>query len=233
MSERENRADDPAYARNEQLYRYPVSYRIALLDNDRRALLSLQELVEQHLAPSQVIWTAERGEDAIERCCDARQIPDLLVVDMSLEGLQGSSVCRRIRARSARPAILGITSFSLNWYRQKATACGMQGLIGKSEDREIVLAMQQVAAGKTFPGFDMPQMAHLRLKNDHSLNLLLTMREEEIITLSAERGMSNQEISDLLGITEATVRKHMQHIVTKLNANNVRHAAAIWLNQAE
>ncbi|OZG62545.1 LuxR family transcriptional regulator [Bifidobacterium lemurum] len=233
MNDRNAGTGDSVEGRDGRFHRYPVSYRIALLDNDRRALLSLQELVEQHLAPSQVIWTAERGEDAIGRCCDARQTPDLLVVDMSLEGLQGSSVCRRIRAQSTRPAILGITSFSLNWYRQKASVCGMQGLIGKSDDQEIAQAMRVVAAGGALPGFDTAQMAHLRLKNDHSLNLLLTMREEEIISLSAERGMSNQEIGDLLGIADATVRKHMQHIVAKLNANSVRHASAIWLNQAE
>lgn len=212
---------------------YSVSRRIALLDNDPRALLSVRQLIEDRLAPSQVIWMAERGEDAIRQCRDARTMPDLLVVDMSLEGLQGASVCRRIRARSPRPALLGITSFSMRRYRRKASDAGLQGLVGKSDENEILDGIRRVAVGAVFDGFDTAQVAHLRLRHDHSVNLLLTIREEQVINLLAVSGLRNVEIADALGIEESTVRKHLQHIVAKLGASSVRQAAAIWLERAE
>lgn len=82
----------------------------------------------QHQA---VIWTSTDPQRAIDLSLADATRPDVLVVDMSLEGMGGAQVCRAIRTRTATIALLGVTSFSLRMYGPDALANGAQCLISK------------------------------------------------------------------------------------------------------
>lgn len=164
--------------------RHPKIHRIALVDNDPRALDSLSAVIACKVPTAYVVWTATSGDEAIERCQDANSNISLLILDMSMEGLQGPATCRRLRLMGKHMPILGATSFSIKSYRDK------------------------LVEAETAPS--------------------LTVREEQIISLCAE-GMLDREIAERLGISEATIRKHMQSILRKLNCKTSRQAVALWV----
>lgn len=91
--------------------KHPKIHRIALVDNDPRALDSLSAVIASKVPTAYVVWTATSGGEAIERCQDANGHVSLLILDMSMEGLQGPATCRRLRLMGQRMPILGATSF--------------------------------------------------------------------------------------------------------------------------
>ncbi|WP_164514639.1 response regulator [Bifidobacterium goeldii] len=97
-----------------------------MVDNDQLTLTMLTLLVHRDLPEVDVTWACRRGRDAVARCLSADSRPDVLLVDMSLEGLSGVEVCRQVRAATADVALIGVTSFSLEYYAADALAAGAQ-----------------------------------------------------------------------------------------------------------
>ena len=77
--------------------------------------------------------------------------------------------------------------------------------------------------GEVMEGFEPPALANLRISREAETTPALTVREEQIISLCAE-GMLDRDIAERLGISEATIRKHMQSILRKLNCKTSRQA---------
>ena len=72
------------------------------------------------------------------------------MLDMPLTDIPGPEICRRVRAASADIVVLGITSYSLDHYRQLAIDAGAQGLIAKSvTPKELAEAMWNVWYGRS------------------------------------------------------------------------------------
>ena len=123
----------------------------------------LAQTVGRAVAGAKVVWAVEFGALALHHCVyegdDA--MPDVLLLDMSLTDIPGPDVCRRIREAQDRTAILCITSYSLEHYRQSAIEAGAQGLISKSvTPRELAEAIGGVARNGTFgEGFMTAQNA--------------------------------------------------------------------------
>ena len=122
----------------------PKIHRVALVDNDPRALESLSLLIEAKVPTAYVVWTAASGDEAIERCQRNDDNLNLLVLDMSMEGLQGPAICHRIRLMDRHLPILGITSFSINSYRSRLMEAGAQGLIGKEDSDQLAKAIRSI-----------------------------------------------------------------------------------------
>ena len=208
--------------------KHPKIHRIALVDNDPRALDSLSAVIASKVPTAYVVWTATSGGEAIERCQDANGHVSLLILDMSMEGLQGPATCRRLRLMGQRMPILGATSFSINSYRDKLVEAGAQGLVGKENADQLAQIIMRMCNGEVMEGFETPALANLRISREAETAPSLTVREEQIISLCAE-GMLDREIAERLGISEATIRKHMQSILRKLNCKTSRQAVTLWV----
>lgn len=206
----------------------PKVHRVALVDNDPRALESLSLLIEAKVPTAYVVWTATSGDEAIERCQRNDDNLNLLILDMSMEGLQGPAICHRIRLMDRHLPILGITSFSINSYRNKLMEAGAQGLIGKEDSDQLAKAIERLCGGDVMEGFEPPALASVRIRREEENSPRLTVREEQIISLCAD-GMLDREIAERLDISEGTVRKHMQGILKKLNCKTARQAVALWV----
>lgn len=98
---------------------------IGIVDNDRFALPMLAGTVGRVLPGARVAWAVEPGAQALQRYLyDMRDRLDLLMLDMPLTDIPGPEICRRVRAASADIVVLGITSYSLDHYRQLAIDAG-------------------------------------------------------------------------------------------------------------
>lgn len=206
----------------------PKIHRVALVDNDPRALESLSLLIEAKVPTAYVVWTATSGDEAIERCQRNDDNLNLLVLDMSMEDLQGPAICHRIRLMDRHLPILGITSFSINSYRSRLMEAGAQGLIGKEDSDQLAKTIERLCGGNVMEGFEPPALANVRIRREEETSPRLTVREEQIISLCAD-GMLDREIAERLDISESTVRKHMQGILKKLNCKTARQAVALWV----
>lgn len=181
----------------------PKIHRVALVDNDPRALESLSLLIEAKVPTAYVVWTATSGDEAIERCQRNDDNLNLLVLDMSMEGLQGPAICHRIRLMDRHLPILGITSFSINSYRSRLMEAGAQGLIGKEDSDQLAKAIERLCGGNVMEGFEPPALANVRIRREEETSPRLTVREEQIISLCAD-GMLDREIAGTTG----HLRKH-------------------------
>ena len=96
------------------------------------------------------------------------------MLDMPLTDIPGPEICRRVRAASADIVVLGITSYSLDHYRQLAIDAGAQGLIAKSvTPKELAEAMRNVLV-LPFPGFptDMQPQIVVALALAHGTSIV-------------------------------------------------------------
>lgn len=75
--------------------------------------------------------------------------------------------------------------------------------------------------------------AYARLKCDTQTESTLTNMQETIMNLYANEYLTDGEISERLGISIATVRKHMQNIVKRLNCRTQRQAIITWLKHRD
>lgn len=188
--------------------------RLAVVDNDRITLVGLCSIITHSMPQVQVVWTETDGRKAIDKALDPLHAVDVLLVDMSLEDMPGTAVCRQIRARATRPmAILAITAFSLNHYARAAAEAGAQGIVGKTDFRRLGDAVARVAAGGVFAEgllddtirFDTVDAAERRLgPSGGRSEQALSGREREIVEWYA-KSMKPAEIAKRLGIRVSTV----------------------------
>ena len=199
------------------------------MDNDRFVLPSLKASIEELSDDMQVIWTTSDGGQTVSNCLTASTRPKVLLADMSMEGVSGISVCRRIRTRIGKVGILAMTAYSIDRYAEKASMPARRAS-SASPTTSRSSPIRTIASGGTWgEGFEIALTAHVRLKNQTSVNAVLTDREFEVMD-SFAAGMSIQAIAETLNITSETVKKHGQRAMHKLGANSRWQAVAMWLN---
>ena len=134
----------------------------------------------------------------------------------------------RCMEQSPDTKVLIFTAYSERSLLNRGFESGAQGYILKeSPHATLVRAIEKVAAGEAY--VDPALMPQFLAGRDHGD--LLTAREREILKLLAD-GLSNADVADKLFISQETVKSHVRHILTKLEADTRTHAVAIALREA-
>ena len=97
---------------------------VAVVDNDPWSARAIAQWISNRDAGFRVVWRTTSAAEAVHRCLYSGQSPDVLVLDMALGGTSGSSVCAKIRQRSATPGIIGITAYDPARYADELAAAG-------------------------------------------------------------------------------------------------------------
>ena len=143
-------------------------------------------------------------------------------------GMDGLEATETLLERVPDTAVLIFTAYGERSLLQRGLESGARGYILKETPHETLLrAIEKVAAGETFvdPGL-MAEFIAGRGQMD-----VLTPREREILQLLAD-GMSNADVAAKLFISQETVKSHVRHILTKLEADTRTHAVAIALRES-
>jgi NarL family two-component system response regulator LiaR len=184
-----------------------------------RALLATEPNIE-------VVGEAQDGHRAIEEA--ARLRPDVILMDLVMPGMDGLEAIGHIVARQPETRILVLTSFSGDDKVFPAIKAGALGyLLKDSGPEDLVQAIRQVHRGESWLH---PSIARKLLKElaqpaiPEPSARPLTAREMDVLQLLA-RGQSNQSISEELSISQATVRTHVSHILSKLCLSSRTQAA--------
>jgi DNA-binding NarL/FixJ family response regulator len=173
-----------------------------------------------------VLAEAENGRAAIDAVRAHR--PDVVLMDIRMPDLDGLAATRAITAEPELDGVrvLVLTTFDLDEYVFEALRVGASGFLLKdTEPADLIQAVRVVAGGEALlsPSITRRVIAEFasRAKEppaDADLDQL-TEREREVMTLVGE-GMSNADIADLLVVSPATVKTHVNRAMTKLGARD-------------
>ena len=173
------------------------------------------------------------GEAELEVCCNfgtaeealpviLKNKPDILLVDLGLPGMSGIDLIRQIKVRHHDLDIMVYTAFDARNTVFSAIKAGAAGYILKdAPGQELVAAVRSVFSGEPVlhPSIArkvIQRALHSQTRDDgDELEVDLSEREREVLQLAA-KGMSNQDIADVLHISIRTVQRHLNMIFNKL-----------------
>lgn len=164
-----------------------------------------------------LVSEAATGDEAVTLA--AVHCPDVVIMDLTMPGLNGVEVTKQILTANAKTRVLVVSMFDDSASVLAAIRAGASGYLVKGADRdELLRAIATVAEGGIV--FSSPAATHLTRHLATPLNATatipgLTSREHEILGLMAE-GWTNTAISEQLGLSGKTVRNYVSIILGKL-----------------
>ena len=203
--------------------------RLLIVDDDPLAALSLQTILSAK--GFDVIATGHSGEEAID-LYEGLQ-PDLLLMDIRMDGINGLEAARRILSRHSDAKILFLTTFSDDGYIKEAISLGAMGYILKQNYENLPETLRLAASGQVIYGEGVAQKLpgllaeQMRQGKQSAQADLLTRREAEIMALVAD-GKSNKEIASLLYLSEGRVRNAVSDILLKLSLRDRTQLAVYY-----
>ncbi|MDQ7820386.1 MAG: response regulator transcription factor [Armatimonadota bacterium] len=171
----------------------------------------------------EVVGEAADGEEAIER---ARELmPDVILMDIKMPGVDGLAATRRIKAEMPYVKILMLTVSETDEDLFEAIKAGASGYLLKNVDPEYLVAcLRQAQRGEVPIAPTMASKILRELAAPPEPAPPLTARERQVLELLAA-GKSNKEIALDLKISENTVKNHLRNILEKLHLQNRVQAA--------
>ena len=166
----------------------------------------------------EVVGEAATGEGAIEGVADT--LPDVVLMDIQMPGVNGIEATRRIVKDSPTVGVIVVTMVEADDSVFAAMRAGARGYVLKGADQEEMLrTIRAVAAGEAFFGPAiatrlMGFFANLKPAGSEAFPEL-TDREMEVLELIA-KGYSNPRIARELSISDKTVRNHVSNVLSKL-----------------
>jgi DNA-binding NarL/FixJ family response regulator len=196
--------------------------KVLLADDHAIVLEGLRALLESEPDIDVVAATTEGTE--VARLVEQHK-PDVIVLDLQLAGIKGTQVIAALRARPGAPAppkVLVLTAYNDGDSIRSALDAGADGLALKTESpQQTLTAIRQVQAGQLV----FPQAARRWIEGRGAgAPGDLTPREREVWALVAA-GMTNPQIAERLGLSDNTVKFHVQHLFSKLGVKNRTEAA--------
>ena len=204
--------------------------RVLLADDQPLVRIGFRMILEAEPG-MQVIGEAGDGADAVLQ--SSKLHPDVVVMDIQMPIQDGLSATSRITA-AGDARVLILTTFHLDQHVVGALRAGASGFLLKDADADkLIEAIRVVHAGNAIVdpavtrrlldrfAHRLPQSGADRDRADARRARLdgLTQREIEVLALVA-RGLSNAEIAAELVLTEATIKTHVHHVLTKLGARD-------------
>lgn len=202
---------------------------ILLVDDHPLLRKGLKQLIEFEDELT-VIGEASDGKAALELAKE--HDPDLIVLDLNMQGMDGLETLRAMRNADVTSRIIMLTVSDSDEDVVCAITYGADGYLLKDMDPEKILEkLKEAALGKMVISEKLTHVlaGAIRGGSDKKSNILakLTSREHEILKLIA-KGMSNKLIARELDISDGTVKVHVKHVLKKLDLNS-RVEAAVWM----
>ncbi|MGA2592537.1 MAG: response regulator transcription factor [Bryobacteraceae bacterium] len=163
--------------------------------------------------------------------------PDILIVDVSLDGPDGIELLKTIRARDARLPVLILSMHDESLYAERALRAGANGYIMKQEATErVLIAIRQILGGEVYVSDRMAKKMVQQFIGGSGVTRNspideLTDRELEVFRLIGQ-GHGTRQIAAELHLSVKTVESYYAHIKEKLSLKNARELvqhAVQWL----
>lgn len=211
-----------------------VTIRLLIADDEPLTRRSLRIILAAEPG-FQIVGEAGDGDEAIRQTVALG--PDVVLMDIRMPKLDGLTATERLLARNAssQVKVVVLTTFDLDEYVYRALRVGASGFLLKDSAPEQIAAAVRLAHeadalfapaitrrlieryARPIPGVTDDQQDRLAA---------LTAREREVLILLA-RGMTNAQIAAELYLSEATVKTHVSHVLTKLDLASRANAVVL------
>jgi DNA-binding NarL/FixJ family response regulator len=215
------------------------SLRVLLADDHVTVRHGLKLLIDGE-PDMKVVSEASDGESAIQRAVALK--PDVIVMDISMPGMNGLTATKKLRALQPDAAIVTLTRHGDDAYLQELLRAGVSGYVLKqSAPTELLQAIRAVAGGGQY--LDSSLTARVTAgflggegKRVAKSGAAVSDRESEVLRLIAS-GYSNKEIAARLALSVKTIEAHKANAMRKLGLNGridiVKYAVLQgWLHNA-
>jgi two-component system nitrate/nitrite response regulator NarL len=205
--------------------------RIVIADDHTVLRESLSALLSSQ-RDFKVVGRASDGNEALELVRAER--PDVLVLDLFMPGRDGFEVLRTLEDAGTRVASVVLTGSENQADHVQVIRLGARGLVLKGDDpQKLFTAIRTVAEGDLAFGDDTAQavlhaMSSDPLPSPGSLDRL-SERERQIVE-GVARGLKNRDIATEYGISENTVKRHLQSIFSKTGVRDRLELAVIAIS---
>ena len=208
--------------------------RLVLVDDHELVRTSLKTFLETQ-SNFKVIGEADSGENALQVVKEKK--PDVVVMDITMPGMDGLEATRLIKAHDAECKVLALTVHNDKQYLFEMLAAGATGYVTKNAAaEELVVAIQTVVNGNVYlqpalarwlledyqrlvnQGLTLPDQQYSQEIDGKSLDVL-SKRERQVLELVAE-GNTNPQIGETLGISPKTAARHRERIMNKLDMHS-------------
>ena len=195
--------------------------RILLADDHLVVRMGLALMISRQ-SDMELAGEAVNGEDAVRLAQELR--PDVIIMDLQMPVMDGATATQTIRAEAPDARILILTTFGATADAARALDAGATGAISKDCAQErLIDAIRATPRGEQMVDDDIRMSA----ETYHSAPKL-SARQIEILDF-ASRGLENEEIAKMLGITVDGVKKHLKLIYAALGVVNRAEASSLAL----
>ena len=212
--------------------------RVLILEDHVAMLKNLSKLI-RNSKNTELVFAAMSAEEAIVILDRLENLPDVILCDISLPKMNGIDFCRYIKVKYPQIEVLMLTVSEDEDQVLEAVRRGAAGYLIKGvEGSKIIEAIQDVHEGGSViqPSLARKLLQHfkpaIQTAHPHSeaYRRSLTERELECLQIVA-KGLSNCEAANVLGLSKATIRTHLEHIYQKLDVCNRVEAVTEGLRQ--
>ena len=199
-----------------------MATKILLADDHQLMRQGLRSMLEEQENLS-VVGEADDGRAAV---CMAQELrPDLVIMDVTMPGLNGIDAARQIRAAEPRVKVIALSMHAERQFVMEMLGAGAAGYLAKDcPVDELLSAIDAVVHGETFLS---PKVTGVLVKEvvagvpeAGAFCGTLSPREREVLQLVAE-GKSSKEIALMLHLSSKTVEGHRRQIMEKLKLYSV------------
>ncbi|GAA5115891.1 response regulator transcription factor [Haloechinothrix salitolerans] len=198
-----------------------MSVRLLLADDHPVVRAGLRAVLDAE-PDFEIVDEVATAEDAVART--AADGIDVVLMDLRFgDGMDGSAATATITARADAPQVLVLTTYDTDADILAAVEAGAAGyLLKDAPPEELAAAVRTAAAGRSALA---PAVANRLMARMRSPGTTLSRRELDVLRLVAD-GLSNQQISAALFLSQATVKSHLVHIFAKLDVDSRTAAVA-------
>ncbi len=199
----------------------PGATHVRLLIADDHAVVreGIAALMQQQ-GDFRVVAQASSGSEAVMLWREHK--PDVTLMDLRMPGMDGVDAITQIRSTNPAANIVILTTYDGDEDIYRGLRAGARGyLLKDARPEELVTCIRSVHSGRAYIPNEVAAKLAGRIGGD-----ALTERERGILQYVA-KGESNKRIALDLGITEGTVKTHLQSILAKLDATSRTEAVAI------
>ena len=182
----------------------------------------------------ELVGEAADGAEAVEK--SAQLHPDVILMDLRMPGMDGLSAIERLRDEQPEVRVVILTTFNEDDLMARGLRAGAKGYLLKDTDRETLFSTIRAAAkGQTLL---QPEIIARLLNRQQApapssqagFGPALTDREHEVLE-GVARGERSKEIALHLGITERTVKAHLDSIYNKLGVDSRAGAVSVAMQR--
>lgn len=202
---------------------YSGKISVLIVDDHTMVHIGLSTMLEAH-DEFHLVGLASSGEEALS-IIEAEK-PDVVLMDILMPGMGGVEAMRQINKRFKDICIIAITSYDEANHVTAALDAGASAYLLKNVTaQKLAEAIHDAVGGRMTLAPEAAQTMLEAARRPRQPKIDLTDREIDVLQYLA-RGYSNGQIAQALVVSPFTIKTHVSHILSKMNASTRAEAAA-------